>query len=340
MSQEPSGTGGVSRPARKPVRVPNGGARRGCGRSPRPPRAPPHGGHGRGPRGVPGQADLRARAFLGGQRPPAVEPPRLRPGHGLPEPFGAVVTDQDQPGHAGGVHLGDVDGHVVQPLVGEQQPGDALRQVRAPLHPGIQSGRAVGQLDGVRARAGGHLGGQRGEHAGDQLAPARAHVDEVQRVGPAQRLVDPAQQPGHGAREPGRGVHRRTEMARGTLGPPVEALGAVQGALCGRTPAAPGAAALVPAAARVVAVVHRAVAVRAVIVVVPAVAPHARALPSRAVRPAAAPARRLRARTASLGAPVITASTLGSTRVGCGSVLRLTPARISLPYAGLRAAPL
>lgn len=47
MSHEPSGTGAVSRPARKPVSVPNRGVRPGCARSRRRPRAP---GRARRPR--------------------------------------------------------------------------------------------------------------------------------------------------------------------------------------------------------------------------------------------------------------------------------------------------
>ncbi|ELS55281.1 hypothetical protein STVIR_3766 [Streptomyces viridochromogenes Tue57] len=51
-------------------------------------------------------------------------------------------------------------------------------------------------------------------------------------------------------------------------------------------------------------------------------------------------ARRLCCHRPRLSAQGNTASTLGSTRSWCGSALRLTPAHISLPYAGLRAAPL
>jgi hypothetical protein len=65
----------------------------------------------------------------------------------------------------------------------------------------------VGEFDRVPARAGGHFGGERLQDAGNELAAARAHVDEGEFGGAAEGLVDELQQPGHSPREQRRRVH-------------------------------------------------------------------------------------------------------------------------------------
>ncbi|CAM5570514.1 hypothetical protein SVIOM74S_03648 [Streptomyces violarus] len=254
-------------------------------------------GDRRGPGLVPGQADLGPQPRLAGQRPPPRQPPRLLPVDRLPEPLGPVLPDQHPPRHARGVHLRDLHRYVVQPLVGEQQPGDALRRLGRPLDPVIEPLGPLGDFDGVRARAGRHVGRERGEHPAGQLAAPGRHVDEVQRRGPPQRLVDPAQQPRHGPCEQRRRVHGRTEVPGRPLGPAIEAARPVQGLPSRRTPPSP-----------LVSLVSLA----------PRHCCHGARLSGHNERN----------------------STLRSTRARCGSVLRLTPAPIPLPYAGLRAAPL
>jgi hypothetical protein len=259
-------------------------------------REPPlHRGDHRRPRLVPGQADLGPQPLLGRQRPPPVQPLGFRAGDRFPETLAAVPPYEHPSWDARRVRLGDLHGYVVQPFVGEQQPGDVLRGPGQPLDPVIEGLGAVGDLDGVRARAGGHVGGQGREDAGGQLAPPRGHVDEVETRGPPQRLVDAAQQPGHGPGEQRRGVHGRTEVPGRALRPAVEAVRTVEGGLGGGPPSAP--------------VARR-------------------------------PGRRVIGHAVRLGARGKGASTLGSTRGRYGSVLRLTPAHTTLPYAGLRAAPL
>lgn len=249
------------------------------------------GGDGGRPGSVPGEADLGPQPLLGRQGPPPGEPLGLRTGEGLPEPLGAVFSYEHTPRDAGGVHLGHLHGHVVQPLVGEQQPGDPLRGLGQPLDARIESSGTVGELDCERTHACGHFGGQRGEYTGRQLTAAGGQVHEVQGGRLAEGLVHPAQQPGHGAREERRRVHGRTEVSGWSLGPAVEALGPVQGVLGRRPPATP-------------------------------------------------PARGVFRHVVRLSAQDNRASTLGSTRDVYGSVLRLTPAHFTRPYAGLRAAPL
>ncbi len=242
MSHEPSGTGAVSRPSRKPVSVPNGGGCPGCARSRRRSRAPARRRRRRPPRPCPWGG--RSRPAVPPRAPAATtgratQPPRRRRASRAvrcrPLPY------EDEPRDACRVHLGDLHGHVVQPLVGEQQPGDPLRGLGRPLDAGIEPYGTVGELDAVGTHACGHMCGERGEHPGHQLAAAGAQVHEVQGGRTVQRLVHPAQQPGHGAREERRRVHRRTEVSGGPLGPAVEALGPVEGLLGRRPPAAPPA---------------------------------------------------------------------------------------------------
>lgn len=248
------------------------------------------GGDRGGPGGIPGEPDF-GTVSCGGQRPPLPQPLRFRTRDGLPESLGAVPSYENHARHALRVHLGDLQRHVVQPLVGEQQPGDALRGLREPLDPVIKTGGAGGAFDGVPARAGGHFGGECGEDRGHQFAAARRHVDEGEGGRAAEGLVDAAQQPGHGMREERGGVHRGTEVTRGPFRPAIEAAGPVQRLL-------------------------------------------------RRLAPTPEPVRFLTSHRARLSGAERRASTLGSTRGGQGSILRLTPAHCTLPYAGLRAAPL
>lgn len=89
--------------------------------------SPVDGGDGGRPGRVPGEADLGAQPLLGRLRPPPGEPLGLSADCRLPEPLGPVLPYEHEPRYADGVHLGDLHGYVVQPLVGEQQSGDPLR---------------------------------------------------------------------------------------------------------------------------------------------------------------------------------------------------------------------
>lgn len=140
-------------------------------------------GDGGRPRRVPGQPDLRPQPLLTRRRPPSREPLRLRAGHPLPEPLGPGVPDEHQSRHPRRVDLRDLYGHVVQPLVGEEQPGDPAWRRGQPLDPASKARRAVGDFDAARACACRHIGGERRQHSGDQFTPPGGHVDEVERRG-------------------------------------------------------------------------------------------------------------------------------------------------------------
>ena len=159
MSHEPSGTGAVLAALPEAGERPERGRSPRSARSPRPPRAPrSDAGHRGRPRRVPGEADLRPQPFLARQRPPPRRATRaVSAGDRLAEPLRPVVPDQ----HVGAARpaesdLRDVHGDVVQPLVGEQQPG------RTPAGGSVSHSIALSEarrarsarLDGVRARAG------------------------------------------------------------------------------------------------------------------------------------------------------------------------------------------
>ncbi|GGQ63317.1 hypothetical protein GCM10010195_18680 [Kitasatospora griseola] len=183
------------------------------------------GADGVGPGGVPGSAELD---------PLTVGPPLLGPSgvvrvERCAEPFAAVGGDLDVPQPPVLVAFGEVQRHVVEPLVGEQQAGDAGRQVGAPVDPGGQAGGTVGEFDGVERDPGAQFGGQCVTDGDGEFAAARADVHEGEPGRRAERGVDAGQQAGHRAGEPGGGVHGGAEVPGRALRPAVEAaVGPVQ----------------------------------------------------------------------------------------------------------------
>jgi hypothetical protein len=162
------------------------------------------GPYGPGPGRIPWVADLRAQARLVHQRPPPGEPVRVGSGYPAAQPLRPVRCDQDHPGLAVGVRLRHVDGDVVEPLVGEDQPADGsrFRQVGKPGDALVEAVRAGRPFDGAEVEpVGDRTWSQCGEHAREQLAAPRAHVDQRQLGRVPQRLVHPPQQLRDGAGE-------------------------------------------------------------------------------------------------------------------------------------------
>jgi len=178
-----------------------------------------------GPGVVPGPADLGPVAGFG-QRPPAVQPGPVGRVRRRAERLAAVDVDQHQPGAVPGL-LHHVERDVVQPLVGDQQPGHR-RQVGdvadgADPGPGERADLDREQPQPAPVRP------VRGGHRGQQLTAAGAHVDQVERVGPAERRVHPVQQRADGLGEQRRGVHRGAEVVGRRLAAGVEAARPVRG---------------------------------------------------------------------------------------------------------------
>ena len=168
----------------------------------------PRRGGGRSRPGSPGRAAATSA--------PATPRPRRSPAR--PSRSAPSGPHQDVPRDAVPVRLRDVHRHVVQPLVGEQQPADPRGRLGAPVDPGVQRPRAGGELHRVRDAP----PAPPGPRPAPRSAAHRARPPH--RPAPprpiAQLLRGPGQQPATAPANSGRGVHGRTEVARRPLRAP------------------------------------------------------------------------------------------------------------------------
>ena len=163
-----------------------------CARSPRRPRVPgPSAATAAAQASSLGQPDLGPQPRLA--RPAATTapatPPRA-PATGSPSRSVPSSSYEHQARYARGVHLGDLHGDVVQPLVGEQQAGDPPPGARAATRSGDRglAGRSAISTAYARVRAATSAGRAARTPVTSSPRPAR-HVDEVElrRAGPAPR---------------------------------------------------------------------------------------------------------------------------------------------------------
>jgi hypothetical protein len=190
-----------------------------------------------GPRLVPRPSHFRPLARTG-QPPPAPEPGQVvRPGRAA-EAFPARRrVHEHQPGPVAG-ELDGIDRHIVEPLIGHDQPGDGARQLMLPADPpGEPAGPAADLHPGQPQPPGEVSPGQR-RGVRQQFPAAGSDVDQVQAGGPAQVGVDGLQQPQQRRRVARRRVHRRPEAGRRGR-PTVEAVLGVQCLLRGIPPGEP-----------------------------------------------------------------------------------------------------
>ncbi len=191
--------------------------------------APLQGPDGRRPGLVAFPADLRTAAA----GPPPLQPGPVRRVQRAARALRTVRRDQDVT-----PVLRDLQGDVVQPLVGEQQSRRPFGWRRDPADPRVQPGGPLRPLHGVRPHPRGRIRFQRGEHPGQQLPPPGPHVDQVQLPRVPELRVHPPQQPGHGTRVQRRGVHGGTEVSgrSRSAGAHVETARSVQRGLHRRPP--------------------------------------------------------------------------------------------------------
>jgi hypothetical protein len=172
--------------------------------------------------------------------------PRRRPGLLR----AAAGIDQHDPRAVQG-QLGHVHRDVVQPLAGDDQAADPVRQRCRPADPAVAPGGVRGDLDRARndplgkrkprasrAGAGGQVLGERQDLA-QQLALAGADVHQVEPLRVPEGRVHVAEQREDGSGVARRGVHRGPEVRRGAFPAGVEAVPPVQRVLGGGPPCRP-----------------------------------------------------------------------------------------------------
>ncbi len=187
-------------------------------------------GHHAGPGLVPRPADLGALARLG-RRPPAVQPAPVGGVEIRAQPLPAVArVDLQEADAACGIDLGEGARHGVEPLVGDEQPGDVVGHAVGPRHGGVEALGAAADLDGGERDPRAELRREGGSQGQQQLGAARAHVDDVQPRRPAEVGVDLHGDLREGAAEQRRGVRGGAEVVGRRLaaveaGRPVQRLG-------------------------------------------------------------------------------------------------------------------
>ncbi len=97
-------------------------------------------------------------------------------------------VDEHEPRDTGGVHRDDVARHVVEQLVRHEEAAQAAghgtgRPALDPADARVEADGAAAYVDRGDPQARPDRRRQRGEHRHQQLAAARADVDEVERVG-------------------------------------------------------------------------------------------------------------------------------------------------------------